>query len=279
MLRLLLLLGLATAAMAQSSLPALRKLDDIPYVPNGHERQRLDLYYPEQAAGPKPVLILVHGGGWQNGRKGINPRQWARYFEKGYAVASLGYRLTDAAIFPAQIEDCRAAVRWLRAHAAEYGLDVNRFGAFGSSAGGHLVALLGTAGDEKAFDVGENLDQSARVQAVCDYFGPSDFIAFVNTPGYQAHARPGSAEVKLMGGPLPEKRELAQRASPVSWVTADDPPFLIVHGDKDPIVPIQQSTLLTVAMLSTCRKPPLPCWNWRLFAPVRPPFFTRCHVD
>ena len=157
---------------------------DLAYVADGHERHKLDLFVPEKADGPLPLIIWVHGGGWQNGSKDGCPPLRGGYAGRGYAVASINYRLSQHAPFPAQIEDCKAATRWLRAHAREYNLDPNRFGVWGSSAGGHLVALLGTSGDVKAFEVGANLDQSSRVQAVCDYYGPTDFIAFVTTPDF-----------------------------------------------------------------------------------------------
>ena len=127
---------------------------DLAYVVNGHERQKLDLFVPEKADGPLPLIIWIHGGGWQNGSKEGCPPLRNGYTGRGYAVASINYRLSGHAIFPAQIEDCKAAIRWLRAHAKEYSLDPQRFGVWGSSAGGHLVALLGTSGDVKEFDVG-----------------------------------------------------------------------------------------------------------------------------
>jgi len=221
---------------------------DLAYVENGHERHKLDLYLPAQAKGPLPLLIWVHGGGWQNGSKDGCPPLRAGYVERGYAVASLNYRLSGHAVFPAQIEDCKAAIRWLRAHAKEFGLDPQRFGVWGSSAGGHLVALLGTSGEVKAFDVGAHLDQSSAVQAVCDYYGPTDFFAFVTTKGYESHAAANAPEAKLLGGTVEEKRELATQANPITHLTADDPPFLIVHGDRDPVVPLNQSELLFEAL-------------------------------
>jgi acetyl esterase/lipase len=166
-------------------------------------------------------------------------------------VASIGYRLSGDALFPAQIEDCKAAIRWLRAHAKEYGLNPARFGVWGSSAGGHLVVLLGTSGGVKEFDVGANLDQSSRVQAVCDYYGPTDLLQM------DAHALPSarlkhdpanSPESRLIGGAIQENKEKAARVNPITYVTPDDPPFLIVHGDADPTVPIHQSQLLFEAL-------------------------------
>jgi acetyl esterase/lipase len=221
---------------------------DLAYVVNGHERQKLNLFVPEKADGPLPLIIWIHGGGWQNGSKDGCPPLRNGYPERGYAVASINYRLSGHAVFPAQIEDCKAAIRWLRAHAEEYRLDPQRFGVWGSSAGGHLVALVGTSGDVKAFDVGASQDQSSRVQAVCDYFGPTDFTVFVTTPGYESHATANSPEAKLIGGAVMENQDKAARANPITYVSKDDPAFLIVHGDKDATVPINQSQLLYDAL-------------------------------
>lgn len=244
-----------TAAMGHGQTsPAARVPDgvkahrDLAYVENGHARQKLDLYVPEKAGAPLPLIIWVHGGGWQNGSKEGCPPLRQGFTERGYALASIGYRLSGHATFPAQIEDCKAAIRWLRAHAKQYNLDPQRFGVWGSSAGGHLVALLGTSGHVKEFDVGAHLDHSSRVQAVCDYYGPTDFVAFVTTPGYERHAQPDSPEAKLIGGAVAENKDKAARANPITYVTPDDPPFLIVHGDKDPVVPINQSQLLLEAL-------------------------------
>ena len=221
---------------------------DLAYVEGGHERQKLDLFLPEKTSGRRPVIIWVHGGGWENGSKDQCPPLRGGYLERGYAVASLGYRLSQHAVFPAQLEDCKAAIRWLRAHAQEYGLDAGRFGVWGSSAGGHLVALLGTSGEVKEFEVGANLEQSSRVQAVCDYYGPTDFSVFVTTPGFERHAPAGSPEGKLIGGAVLENKEKAARANSITYVSRDDPPFLIVHGDTDATVPINQSQFLFEAL-------------------------------
>jgi len=225
---------------------------DVSYVTNGHARQTLDLYVPEKAEGSLPLLIWVHGGGWQNGSKNGCPIVRQGFLQRGYAVASINYRLSNDAVFPAQIEDCKAAIRWLRAHAKEYGLDSDRFGVWGSSAGGHLVALLGTSGDEKAFDVGAHLDVSSRVQAVCDYYGPTDLTRMDTHATPKAvlkHNDPESPESRLLGGPVLENREKALRASPVTYVSTNAlPPFLIVHGDADPVVPFHQSELLFGAL-------------------------------
>ncbi len=242
-------LGFVVSAFAQTA--GVKSHRDLVYVEGGHERHKLDLYLPEKAAGLLPLIIWVHGGGWQNGSKDGCPPLRGGYIERGYAVASINYRLSGHAVFPAQIEDCKAAIRWLRAHAKEYGLDAKRFGVWGSSAGGHLVALLGTSGDVKEFDVGANLDQSSRVQAVCDYYGPTDFTVFVTTPGYERHATADAPEAKLIGGAVLENKAKAARVNPITYVSKDDPPFLIVHGDRDPTVPINQSQLLFEALKKT----------------------------
>ncbi|MDP1590810.1 MAG: prolyl oligopeptidase family serine peptidase [Prosthecobacter sp.] len=242
-------LCLATCSLAQTA--GVKSHRDLVYVEGGHERHKLDLYLPEKAEGPLPLIIWVHGGGWQNGSKDGCPPLRGGYIERGYAVASINYRLSGHAVFPAQIEDCKAAIRWLRAHAKEYNLDAKRFGVWGSSAGGHLVALIGTSGDVKEFDVGANQDQSSRVQAVCDYYGPTDFTVFVTTPGYESHATDSSPEAKLIGGAVLQNKARAARVNPITYVSKDDPPFLIVHGDKDPTVPINQSQLLFNALKQT----------------------------
>lgn len=242
-------LALAVSCFAQ--LAGVKAHRDLVYVEGGHERHKLDLYLPEKADGPLPLLIWVHGGGWQNGSKDGCPPLRGGYIERGYAVASINYRLSGHAVFPAQIEDCKAAIRWLRAHAQDYNLDAKRFGVWGSSAGGHLVALIGTSGDVKEFDVGANLDQSSRVQAVCDYYGPTDFTVFVTTPKHESHATDSSPEAKLIGGAVMQNKDKAVRVNPITYVSKDDPPFLIVHGDKDPTVPINQSQLLFAALKQT----------------------------
>jgi acetyl esterase/lipase len=242
----------STSAFAQpnrspSTAEGVKAHRNVAYVNDGHDRQKLDLYVPESEH-PLPVIIWVHGGGWQGGSKDGCPPLRAGYTEKGFAVASIGYRLSGDAVFPAQIEDCKAAIRWLRAHAEEHNLDPERFGVWGSSAGGHLVALLGTSGDVEDFDVGPHLDQLSRVQAVCDYYGPTDFKVFVTTPRYESHARDNSPEAKLLGGAVLENSDKVARVNPITYVGDDDPPFLIVHGDKDGTVPLNQSQLLFDAL-------------------------------
>jgi len=220
---------------------------DLAYVPGGHERQKLDVYLPKDGTN-LPLLINIHGGAFRAGSKenGVP----LNYLRQGYAVASINYRLSQHAVFPAQIEDCKAAVRWLRAHAREYRLDPSRFAAWGSSAGGHLAAMLGTTSDTKEFDVGANLDQSSRVQAVVDYFGPTDFLQMDahRLPGGMVHDAANSPESELVGGAIQANKDRAAKANPITYITEADPPFLICHGDADPLVPHHQSELLEAAL-------------------------------
>lgn len=241
------LLALAGAGAGGQERAGVRTLKDIAYVPEGHARQKLDLYLPAaEPNAPLPLIVWVHGGAWQAGSKEGCPA--VGFVEKGYAVASINYRLSRHAIFPAQIQDCQAAIRWLRAHADEYRIDPNRFGVWGGSAGGHLVALLGTAGNVEAFDVGSHAGVSSRVQAVCDFFGPTDFAKMSSFWTTMDHDAADSPESRLIGGPVQERPELVRRANPITYVTKDDPPFLIVHGDKDPLVPHNQSEMLYDAL-------------------------------
>ncbi|MEM9660001.1 MAG: alpha/beta hydrolase, partial [Planctomycetota bacterium] len=153
---------------------------DVFYADTDNPRQTLDLAAPRrELEDPLPVVAYVHGGAWRAGDKRNGLRQVMRFVESGrYAAASIGYRLSGEAKWPAQIHDCKAAIRWIRAHADEYGLDADRIGVWGSSAGGHLVAMLGASGDVEAMDgsLGPHADGSSRVACVVDFFGPTDFL-------------------------------------------------------------------------------------------------------
>lgn len=222
--------------------PGTEVFRDLEYVANGHARNRLDLYLPPRRDRPLPVLVWIHGGAWLGGSKENCPA--VPLVAKGYAVASINYRLSQHATFPAQIEDCKAAIRWLRASAGKYNLNADRIGVWGASAGGHLAALLGTSGGVKELEGrGGNRDQSSRVQCVVDWFGPTDFTKMGGS-----HDDPNSPEAKLIGGPVQEKKQRAAEANPITYITPDDPPFLIMHGDQDRVVPILQSELLHEAL-------------------------------
>jgi acetyl esterase/lipase len=219
-----------------------RVVRDLQYVAGGHERNRLDLYLPEKAEGRRPLIVWIHGGAWWAGSK--EGCRAVPLVAKGYAVASINYRFSQHAVFPAQIEDCKAAIRWLRANAAKYRLDPEHIGVWGESAGGHLVAMLGTTGGVKDLEgKGGNLDQSSRVQCVVDWFGPAD----LTTMGSQAD-KPGTPVAQLVGGPVQDNKEKARKASPLTYVGKDSAPFLIMHGDQDNLVPLAQSKVLAAAL-------------------------------
>jgi acetyl esterase/lipase len=229
--------------------PGTRQLRNLEFArPNGIPL-RLDLYVPPRN-GPAPLIIWVHGGGWMEGDKDEDvealPLLW-----HGYAVASVDYRLSDQAVFPAQIHDVKAAVRFLRANAARYGLDPDRFGAWGESAGGHLVALLGTTSVHGELEGNEGVTGvSSRVQAVFDWYGPTDLLqrSAQSPKGAPNADSPGSPDSRLLGGPVPRNREKAQQANPITYVTKGVPPFFVVHGDEDNVVPLGQSQLLVKAL-------------------------------
>ena len=165
-------------------------------------------------------------------------------------MASIDYRFSQEAIFPAQIEDCKAAIRFLRANAVKYSIDANRIGVAGDSAGGHLAALLGTSGSVKDLDgkVGDNLAVSSAVQCVVDYYGPTDMMRFKDQPVWPKIDDPRSPLCQLVGGPLAEKQDLVAKANPITYVSKNAPPFLIIHGNADNTVPFNQSELLVAAL-------------------------------
>ena len=185
------------------------------------------------------------------GRRKQDGQPYLNQLARGYVVASIEYRFSQKAIFPAQIQDCQAAIRWLRANAKKYNIDPDHIGVGGASAGGHLAALLGTSGGKKAFPpIGGNEDQSDRVQAVCDIFGPADFWTVVTQANEDKNVKNvfkwnnGDPYSKLIGAKLGEDKEKCDAVSPTHYVSKDNPPFLILHGDRDTLVPYAQSVEL-----------------------------------
>jgi acetyl esterase/lipase len=212
---------------------------DVPYVPHAGRSQMLDVYVPDVATAPRPVMVWIHGGGWYSGDKSSPPGMGLLL--RGYVVASINYRLSRDAVFPAQIYDCKAAIRFLRAHAREFDIDPARIGVWGCSAGGQLAALLGTTNDRIEYEGNEGaLGVSSNVQAVCDWFGPSDFLRWkdLNVPG-------AKVVNQLLGGLAANHDAAARFASPAEQVGRSPAvPFLIMHGDQDKLVPLQQSQIL-----------------------------------
>lgn len=280
--------------------PGARMHRDVEYGRPDGKPLHLDIYLPPTtSAEPLPVVVWMHGGAWIHGNKDRCP--FAFLAGEGYAVVSINYRLADVAIFPAQIHDCKAAIRWIRGHAEKYGFDPTRIAATGGSAGGHLAALLGTSGGVAKLEPGRVLDldngrdtttrhassanrepatrpdATARfdapaspdtpasrddkraapankqcpkygtcVQAVVDFCGPTLFVPGEIPGNGDELDHPGL--IKLLGGTVQERPKLARAASPMTYVSPDDPPFLIVHGDADPIVPVTQSEIFVAAL-------------------------------
>jgi acetyl esterase/lipase len=239
---------------AEVTMPPTVKLEkDIPYAGTKNPRQTLDLLLPRNPRGdkPLPLVVNIHGGAWQSGDKTNGVPQLANMVATGnYAAASIGYRLSGESTWPAQIHDCKAAIRWLRANAEKYRIDPDRIGVMGGSAGGHLVAMLGTSGGiaDLEGDLGPYKGVSSRVKCVVDQFGPSDLLTIGDFPSSLNHKAPGSPESRLIGGTLPEHKETAKAASPITYISKDDPPFFIIHGDKDMTVPYNQSERLAKAL-------------------------------
>jgi acetyl esterase/lipase len=234
-------------ACAQAPDDSVDKYLNLEYArPDGHALH-LDLYVPKGATGPLPLVMWVHGGGWLAGDR--SDGFFLPVVKSGFAVASIDYRLSQVAIFPAQIYDCKAAVRWLRANAAKYNINPNKIGAAGASAGGHLVALLGTTNGDPQFEGNEGATGvSSDVQAVVDYFGPTDFTAIRQDATPEQTRNLSDPVTRLFGGPVSERMDLARLASPMAHVSSKACPFFIVQGDQDNIVPPSQSVHLNDAL-------------------------------
>jgi acetyl esterase/lipase len=220
---------------------------NISYVSHPTTNQNFDLYLPRNhGVRPCPLIVWIHGGAWMMGSK-----EWdnVKYLVRhGYAIASIDYRHSPEAPFPAQIQDCNAALNFILAQAAEYGVDPRRFVVGGGSAGGHLALLLGLARQQR--DFGAN--PAVKPLAILDFFGPADLNGMKDD--LQAiHSRKGieswqEAGPKLLGAPLDESADKAKTASPITYVSAAAPPVLMIHGDQDDLVAIAQSKRLHAAL-------------------------------
>jgi acetyl esterase/lipase len=227
-------------------------LKNIDYAGSDNPRQKLDLLLPkDRKAKKRPMVVFIHGGGWKSGQKedGLDVIR-AVTATGDYAAATINYRLSQEAKWPAQIHDCKAAIRFLRGKADEYGVDADHIGVVGMSAGGHLVSLLGTENDDASLEgtLGAFGKVSSRVQCVVNFFGPTDFFS-----DYLPNPTPEKAEgrkmvVQLLGRDEAEASRNAKAASPVSWVTKDDAPFFTAHGTKDTLVPFSQATTIHTAL-------------------------------
>lgn len=211
---------------------------DQSYADNDNPKQRLDLYLPKKrnTDKPLPVVVFIHGGGWARGDRIASVASTVSTARTGnYAAVSIGYRLTDEAKWPAQIYDCKAAIRWIRGHAKEFNLDGDHIAVWGSSAGGHLASLLGTSGGIKELEggLGSFTQQSSRVTCVVNFCGPQDLTKPLM---FDKEGKPvinDTAIVPLLGGTFEEKHAEAVAASPLTYVSADDPPFFNSQGTAD----------------------------------------------
>ena len=214
-----------------------RLVPDVAYAGDGHPRRRLSLLLPKRPTVPEPLpmIVYIHGGGWRAGHHRDGARVLQDLVATGrFAGASIGYRLTDEVVWPAPYEDCRRALAWIRDHARDLGIDPRRIVAFGHSAGAHLALMLAVR------EVGPN-----RLAGAIDFFGPTDLLAMQSQmppEGVIEHDAPDSPESLLVGGPVQEHPEQARSASPIEFVDPSDPPLLVIHGDRDLLVPFGQST-------------------------------------
>lgn len=220
----------------------------------------LDIYLPKRGDGPYPVVVAIAGSAWFSNDSKERAFQIGGFMlREGFAVVAVNHRSSREATFPAQINDIKGVVRFLRANASKYNLDTSFLGIMGDSSGGHLSAMMGTTGGINNYtvgdktlsiegDVGGNLDQSSRVDAVADWYGPTDFQAMDKCGSEMTHDATDSPESTLVGGPIQQMDDMVALANPITYIDLDDSPFLIFHGDKDPLVPYCESELLHEAL-------------------------------
>lgn len=238
-----------TPSSTPSAVLTQRQWNDIVYA-TASAKQKLDLFLPKIGNGPFPLIVFIHGGGFVEGDKASEVSNFPSILDHGYAIASINYRLAADALFPAQIQDVKAAIRFLRANANLYHIESDRIATWGASAGGTLAALAGTSGNVvklEDFSLG-NANQNSNVQAVVDWCGPINFLT-VDKQFAQSGIRPGfsynaadSPESQVLGKQITKAPDLVAEFNPESYISSDDPPFFIEHGDIDHLVPVAQST-------------------------------------
>ncbi|HEY6167035.1 MAG TPA: alpha/beta hydrolase [Verrucomicrobiae bacterium] len=245
LLALLIAVSPVAHSLAQADEP--RVLRDLEYARVGEHALKLDLRLPANSRNPAPLLIYIHGGAWRSGSKTEVPV--SGLLEKGFAIASVDYRLTPIAPFPANVHDIKASIRFLRANAGEFGCDPKRFAIVGSSAGGHLAALVGVSNGHTELEgaVGAHRGVSSDVQAIVSFFGAANLQSILGQSTPRGLSVRVPALQLLLDGQPDEKPALARLASPVAHVDALDPPLLLIHGDADPQMPLEQSRELHAA--------------------------------
>ncbi|WP_159467578.1 alpha/beta hydrolase [Dyadobacter sp. 3J3] len=220
--------------------------NNLAYANDTLKRHKLDIYLPANAKGNIPLVIWIHGGAWKLNDKfadiGYMKNTVKSFIDEGYAFASIDYRYSTDAIFPAQIQDCNQAISWLYQNAGKYGIDKNKFAVIGFSAGGHLASLLALSNNNKIKQfTPDGKGVPFKIKAVIDFYGPSNFMALI--PKIEIND-PTDAVTSLFGATILERPDIATLASPTTYVDANDPPFIIFHGEKDESVPYTQSVLL-----------------------------------
>lgn len=225
--------------------------NNLSYAGDTLKRHNLDIYLPANAKGNMPLVIWIHGGAWKENDKfadmGYMKNTVKSFIEEGYAFASIDYRYSTDAIFPAQIQDCNQAISWLYKNAGKYGIDKNKFAVIGFSAGGHLASLLALSNNNKVKQfTSDGKAVQFKIKAVIDFYGPSNFMALI--PKIEIND-PTDAVTSLFGATILERPDIATLASPTNYVDANDPPFIIFHGEKDQSVPYTQSVLLRSYLL------------------------------
>jgi acetyl esterase/lipase len=256
---LIILVLAALSGSCQSLVPTYSNVD---YVGNGNSKQMLDLYIPAGVTAPTALIIHIHGGAFMMGSKGVAEQpSYVTFYNNGYICADINYRLSGDTLWPAQIHDCKAAVRFLKAHAAQYHIDTCKIGVIGESAGGNLVAMLGTTGgvtELEGLHLGST-NATSRVQAVVDLFGPINFLtmdAEALALGFVINTNSAtSPESRLMGAPVQTIPELVTQANPTTYISADDAAFFISAGNVDQNIPYTQGQNLCAAMVPVIGSP------------------------
>lgn len=256
---LIILVLAALAGSCQSLVPTYSNVD---YVGNGNSKQMLDLYIPSGVTAPTALIIHIHGGAFMMGSKGTGEQpSFVTFFNNGYICADINYRLSGDTLWPAQIHDCKAAVRFLKVHAAQYHIDTCKIGVIGESAGGNLVSMLGTTGgvaELEGLHLG-SVHATSHVQAVVDLFGPINFLtmdAEALALGFVINTNSSSSpESQLMGAPVQTIPELVTKANPTTYISADDAAFFISAGDVDHNIPYTQGQNLCAAMVPVIGSP------------------------
>jgi acetyl esterase/lipase len=237
-LKLAYLLGFLDRVETEPEIPTrITEFKDLVYKQIGDRSLKLDIYYPDDLTTPVPLLVFIHGGGWKKGDKSDYLRYLVDFAQKGYVTATISYRFSKEAVFPAAVEDVKCAIRWLKKHAEEYHIDPNKIAVIGGSAGGHLAMMIGYSSDDPVFNQDCESDSvSSNVQAVVNLYGPSDMTT--------DFAIIQKSLLQFIGEPFDVAPQKYIKASPITYITADDPPTLIFHGTLDETVPIKQSDIL-----------------------------------